>query len=480
MVLKSKSFPKPEGVSTLEEARQIIAQQSAAITALLARIEHLESWLAQNSRNSSKPPSSDGYNKPQPKSRRTKSGRPSGGQPGHKGTTLKAVEHPDETEILALQSCPRCGHSLIKQTVTGHVRRQVFDIPRPTLHVKEYCAEIKDCPCCKAAIKAEFPASVPQAVQYGPCLKASVVYLSHYQLLPYQRLQALLQDLFNVSISQGTIDTMLHRCHGHLEPHEEAVKTQLTQSPVAHFDETGMRMDKDLHWMHVCSTEHLTHYHFDKRRGTLAMDAMGILPEFKGHAVHDHWKPYYQYDCSHVLCNAHHLRELIHAHEQYGQCWAQKLIDCLLDAKSEVEAAIGRGKRSLPDDRLGYYQRRYSRVLREGRDALPTLEVPEVRRRGRKKQHPAKNLHDRLVRHKVEVMAYLYDFSMPFDNNLAERDLRMDKVKQKISGCFRSLKGAQVFARVRGYVSTSRKHSLNVFEAIMMAVKGQPFIPDCE
>ncbi len=168
---------------------------------------------------------------------------------------------------------------------------------------------------------------------------------------------------------------------------------------------------------------------------------------------------------------------VIHAHEQYSQGWASKLIGCLLDAKSEVEAAIDRGKRSLPDERLNYYQRRYSRVLREGRDALPILEAPKVKRRGRQKQHPAKNLHDRLVKHKTEVLAYLYDFSIPFDNNLAERDLRMDKVKQKISGCFRSLKGAQIFARVRGYVSTSRKHSLNVFDTITMAVKGQPFMP---
>lgn len=473
MALESKPFPKPEGIATLEEARQIIAT-------LVARIGHLESQLAKNSRNSSKPPSSDGYNKPKPKSRRTKSGLPSGGQPGHKGTTLKAVEHPDETKVLELQSCPHCGYSLIHHAVTGHVRRQVFDIPQPTLQVKEYSAEVKDCPCCKSAVKADFPAGVTQAVQYGPCLKASVVYLSHYQLLPYQRLQALLGDLFNTPISQGTIDTILHRCHDQLESHEVAVKTQLTQSSVAHFDETGMRMDKDLHWMHVCSNEALTYYHFDKKRGTVAMDAMGILPEFKGHAVHDHWKPYYQYDCDHVLCNAHHLRELIHAHEQYGQGWASKLIDCLLDAKSEVEAAIDRGKRSLSDERLQYYQRRYSRVLREGRDTLPILGAPKVKRRGRRKQHPAKNLHDRLVKHKTEVLAYLYDFSIPFDNNLAERDLRMDKVKQKISGCFRSLKGAQVFARVRGYVSTSRKHSLNVFDAIMMAVKGQPFMPDCE
>lgn len=474
MVLESKVLPKPEGIATLEEARQIIAT-------LLVRIEHLESRLAKDSRNSSKPPSSDGYNKPKPKSRRTKSSRPSGGQPGHKGTTLKAVEHPDETEVLKLQFCPRCGHSLVNQVVTGHVHRQVFDVPQqPMLQVKEYSAQIKDCPCCKAAVKAEFPSGVTQSVQYGPCLKASVVYLSHYQLLPYQRLQALLQDLFNASISQGTIDTILHRCHEGLERHEEAIKAQLTRSTVVHFDETGMRMDKALHWMHVSSNETLTYYHFDKKRGTVAMDAMGILPEFKGHAVHDHWKPYYQYDCAHVLCNAHHLRELIHAHEQYGQNWAPKLIDCLLEAKSEVDAAIGRGKPSLPGDRVEYYQRRYSRVLREGRDALPTLEVPKIERRGRKKQHPAKNLHDRLVKHKAEVLAYVYDFSIPFDNNLAERDLRMAKVKQKISGCFRSLKGAQVFARVRGYVSTSRKHSLNVFDAIMMAVKGQPFMPDCE
>lgn len=471
---------KSKDISTLEEARQIIAEQAATIAALLSRIEQLESQLAKNSQNSSKPPSSDGYNKPKPKSQRKKGSRPSGGQPGHKGTTLKAVEHPDDTEILVLEYCPGCGYFLDDQKSKGYERRQVFDIPQPKLHVKEYCAEIKDCPHCKKTVKTPFPADVTQAVQYGEYLKASVVYLSQYQLLPYQRLQTLLRDFFNAPISQGTIDTILHRCHDHLESFDEALIRQLTASPVTHFDETGMRMNKELHWMHVCSTEKLTYYHFDKKRGTLAMDAMGILPKFKGSAIHDHWKPYYQYDCAHALCNAHHLRELIHAHEQYGQCWAQKLIDCLLDAKSEVSAAMGRGRKSLPDHRLDYFQRRYSRLLREGREELPILDVPEVKRRGREKQHPMKNLHDRLVNHKYEVLAYVYDFSIPFDNNLAERDLRMDKVKQKISGCFRSLKGAQVFARIRGYLSTSRKNSLNVFDSIRMAVKGQPIIPDCQ
>jgi transposase len=477
MAVNLNAFPRPEEVSSLEQAREVIGLQAALIEELLSRIERLESQLAKTSRNSSRPPSSDGYRKPKPKSRRKQSTRVSGGQPGHKGTTLEAVEHADETEVLGVERCQRCGHSLVKQAVSGYERRQVFDVPAPRLHVKEYQAEIKECGCCGASQRAAFPEAVSQAVQYGECVKAMVVYLSQYQLLPDRRLQELLRDLFGVAISQGTLHTILNQCAERLEPFERAVEEQLIASPVAHFDETGMRVANELHWLHVCSTEKLTCYHIDKKRGAVAMDSMGILGRFEGTAVHDHWKPYYRYDNEHALCNAHHLRELIHAHEQHGQRWAQQLIECLLNAKAEVDVAIGRGRCSLAKARLDYHQRRYSRLLRQGREELAQIESPQGKRRGPRKQHPAKNLHDRLTRHKYEVLAFLYDFSIPFDNNQAERDLRMGKVKQKISGCFRSLNGAQAFARVRGYLSTARKNSLNIFDSLILAVKGRPYIP---
>lgn len=471
-------FPDPEAITTLEQAREVIMLQSALIKELLARVEQLESQRSKNSRTSSKPPSSDGYQKPKPKSRRTKSQRSSGGQPGHKGSTLKRVAQPDEIETLPLRDCHRCGQSLVAQAVKGTECRQVFDVPPPRLHVKAYHAEIKACPGCGKTSRAPFPAAVTQPVQYGQHIKAMVVYLSQYQLLPYRRLQELLHDLFNVHLSQGTIHTILNQCFARLHSFDQAAKMQLMDSPVVHFDETGMRIDTALHWLHVASTQQLTYYHFDDKRGTAAMQSMGILPQFNGTAVHDHWQSYYRYDCQHALCNAHHLRELTHTHEQHGQQWAQRLITCLLDAKVEVDAAIDRGRPTLPSHRQAYYQRRYSRLLRQGRDELPQLTPPQHKRRGRRKQHAAKNLHDRLVKHKYEVLAYVYDFSIPFDNNLAERDLRMGKVKQKISGCFRSTTGAQSFARVRGYVSTIKKNSLNVFDSLVLAVNGQPVMPD--
>jgi transposase len=246
---------------------------------------------------------------------------------------------------------------------------------------------------------------------------------------------------------------------------------------VAHFDETGMRIANELHWLHVCSTETLTCYHFDRKRGTQAMDAVGILGQFEGTAVHDHWTPYYRYDNDHELCNAHHIRELIHAHEHHGQRWAQQLIECLLDAKAEVEAVIGRGRSSLARPHLDYHQRRDNRRLRQGREELARFEPQHGKWRGSRKQHPAKNLHDRLTGHKSEVLAFPYDFSIPFDSNQAERDLRMGKVKQKISSCFRSRHGAQAFARVRICSSTVRKNSLNIFDSLVSAIKGRPYIP---
>ena len=286
-----------------------------------------------------------------------------------------------------------------------------------------------------------------------------------------------MKDVLGVALSQGTISNLQKRCHGKLEYFEERTKELLIQEDVVNFDETGMRVNKHLHWMHVACTDSLSLYHLDPGRGVAAMDAMGILPEFSGRAVHDHLQAYYQYACDHGLCNAHHLRELIYALEQYGQHWAQRLIDCLIEAKEEVEQYRLSGHQSLPKERLVYYKRRYSRILRAGRCEIPVLPEPAEPKRGRKKQHKAKNLHDRLSKHKAEVLAFIEDFNVPFDNNIAERDLRMNKAKQKISGCFRSLQGGQRFARIRSYISTLRKQSENVVDSLADVFNGSPFIP---
>jgi transposase len=472
-------IPKAEEVSSLEQAREVITQLIGLVKVLQTCVEALEAKLAKNSRNSHKPPSSDGYDKPQPKSRRKKSHRRPGGQRGHKGHTLSQVDTPDERRRYVLSRCPLCGCSLKHISAHGHERRQVFDVVPAKRHVIEYQAEIKQCPYCQRSVKAAFPEGVEHPVQYGAQLEALVSYYSQYQLLPYQRIQELFQDVMNVPLSQGSIATKLDRSYGQLEGFEANIKAQLIASPVVNFDESGMRVNNAGHWLHVASTSTLTYYYIHPKRGIEAMDEIGILPQFTGCAIHDHWAAYYRFGCQHGLCNAHHLRELIYVEEQYNQRWAARLQACLLQAKEEVEEAKRRGWRSLSRDRIAYHQRRYSRILRQGAEELPVLEPPPTPpKRGRPKQHRAKNLHDRLKQHKYEALAFIYDFSVPFDNNLGERDIRMTKVKQKISGCFRSARGASSFARIRSYISTAKKQGKNVLGSLVAAFQGQPLLPE--
>ena len=460
---------------TLEQALEIIQGFRERILALETENQNLKNQLSKNSRNSSKPPSSDGYEKPKPKSRRQNSNRKSGGQKGHPGSTLETVAHPDHIIEHAVLACIYCKKQLKAKSISDYEARQVVDISPVKPSVTEHRAQIYHCPYCGHRNKGDFPENVARPIQYGDRIGAWVVYFGHYQLLPYKRLQEMFQDVFGVGLSQGTLSNLQKRCYDKLAFFESTVKEKLISSDIAHFDETGMRVNKHLHWMHVACTDTLSLYHLDAKRGRVAMENMGILPNFQGRAVHDHLKAYYQYHCDHGLCNAHHLRELIYALEQHGQRWAEKLIECLLEAKEEIDQQQG----PLAQTRITYYKRRYSRLLRAGLAEIPLL--PESTnsppKRGRKKQHKVKNLHDRLTKHKSEVLAFVEDYAVPFDNNQAERDLRMNKAKQKISGCFRSLEGGKRFARIRSYISTARKQSQNVLGALTDAFGGSPFIP---
>ncbi len=460
-----------------EDLIALLLEQSAIIAKLTKEIEELKNKLAKNSRNSSKPPSSDGYDKPKPKSQRKKSGQPSGGQHGHKGSTLKQVESPDRIKEHKVLKCKNCGANLSTPKCSDYEARQVFDLPKIEVTVTEHRAQIITCPCCETQSKAAFPINVTQAVQYGTQLQATTTYLSQYQLLPYKRLQELLCDLFQVKLSQGTLNRILHKGYTHLELFDSEAKEILRQSDVVHFDESGIRVKNDRYWLHVASTDQITHYHIDPKRGHTAMDEMGVLPDYQGVAVHDHWGSYYRYHCQHVLCNAHHLRELTFAEEEHEQQWARKIKSCLLEAKEEIENAIEAGRTSLELSRVIYFSRRYSRLLRIGLAEVPVLPKDKNKTRGKVKQHKVKNLHDRLTNHKKEVLAFLNDFSLPFDNNLAERDVRMVKVKQKISGCFRSKQGARVFSRIRGYLSSVRKQGYNAFNALIDAFEGNALVP---
>jgi transposase len=464
----------------------IILQLLGWIAALRGHDKNLRARLAQSSRNSSRPPSSDGPDKPAPKSQRKRTGRKPGGQAGHEGVTLemkKVAGHYEYCKLDLSEKC--CDESLALADILDDVRRQLWELPPPPpLQVTEWRAQSRRCRKCGKVHTAKFPAHIAQQVQYGARVQAITAYLSQEQLLPYKRTQDMLRDLFGVDISQGTIKNILFRAHKALFDFELRMIALLIAMGLVHFDETGIYVKGkgNKYWLHVACTETHTLYHADKRRGTLGMKRMGVLPRFKGTAVHDHWESYFTFDCTHVLCNEHHLRELTYAYEQYQQSWAQKLIACLVQAKDEINAAKQGGKSALPPGRLTYFSELYDSTLEKGKKEVLLLPVPKPpknpRKSGKPAQHKIMNLYDRLVESKVSTLAFMYDFSIPFTNNQAERDVRMIKVKLKISGCFRSILGAQMFARTRSFISTARKQGIGVLDALtdLFSGKARPLI----
>lgn len=444
---------------------------------LRKRVDELEQQLAKNSRNSGKPPSTDGFKKPAPKSLRKKGDRNSGGQPGHPGHTLKMADKPDDIEHHRVEHCGCCGRSLAGQAPAGIEKRQVHDLPPIRLVVTEHRAESKRCTCGHLN-KAKFPEGVNAPAQYGPGVKAAAVYLKHYQFIPYERTCELLADLFGCPMSEGALATILAKSHELAAEPAAKIKTLIERAPVVHFDETGSRVEGKRWWMHSASTAGATHYDVHRKRGGEAIDEIGILPDFKGRAIHDFWKPYFGYTCPHGLCNAHHLRELTFVHEQLKEDWAKRMIDCLLDMKEAADQS-GRTSSPLSKTRIRAFERRYQSILDEGYAANPLKPLPTraKKKRGRRKKSKARNLLERLDHHRSEVLAFLYDFEVPFDNNLAERDIRMMKVQQKISGTFRSEEGARAFCRIRGYISTARKNAVGAMDALTRLFEGNPFVP---
>lgn len=447
---------------------------------LSERLQQVEDRLSKNSSNSGKPPSTDGYENPAPKSRRKRSGKKSGGQKGHEGHTLKMVEKPDEIMVHPVESCAYCRKSLKKVEAVGVEKRQVLDLPEVRLVATEHQAEIKHCLGCHKLTKAAFPLGVTQAVQYGKRIKSQMVYFHEYQLLPLERTSETFHDLYNQDIAEGTILSACQELAEQVAPVQEAVKEHLTYTAkVVRFDESGARVTGKLHWFHVSCNERLTYYAVHAKRGKIAMNEIGILPNFKGRAIHDDLPSYFRYGCDHGLCNAHHLRSLEFLLERYPQAWVKKLKELLLEIKAAVEKAVAKAKTRLPAKMLDHFSSRYDTILKQGFKQCPSPAEPEgqKRKRGRPKQSFAKNLLDRLRDHQQAVLAFMYDFNVPFENNLAERDIRMLKVKQKISGCFRSFHGAEIFCRIRGYISTARKNGQCVLEALHSAFCGQPYYP---
>jgi transposase len=438
---------------------------------LQRRNAELEALIAKDSRNSSRPPSSDPPWAKRTRSLRRPSGRRPGGQVGHVGETRRLSERPRRTVEHRPRECRSCRASLDSAQVVGHRRQQVVEVVPARLRVTEHRLAVLRCRACGAETRGEFAGAVRSGVQYGSGVKARVLYLQQYQLLPYARTAEAMRDLFGCSLSTGTVANIVRECADGLLETELKIKRGLRRSALIHADETGLRVEGQLQYVHVTSNSRLTHYTAAAGRGRTAIEEADVLPRYRGTCVHDGWPAYSFYtQCRHALCGAHLLRELTFFAElsEETKAWATPLKQLLLEMKAEVERAGAEGGRRIADDKLVKLMGTYDRLIAEGLEAQPPPQVPEQVRR------QARNLLLRLGRRKEEVLLFLTDFAVPFDNNQAERDLRMVKLQQKVGGCFRSEEGARRFCRIRSYISTMRKHGRDVLLALERACAGAP------
>jgi transposase len=440
-------------------------------TALKAEIAELQARLKKDSHNSHKPPSSDGLRKRPafPKKRKGKRG----GQPGHSGKTLTMVDKPDNTITCKPDTCS-CGVSLQDTVGTVIERRQVFDLPEPTLSVTEYHRVRCQCPACGKRHEGVFPSEVNAPVQYGHGVLAFTTLLNTAYMLPFKKIHTLFADLFGYAINEGTLVRGNRVCYDALAPSSAAIKEQLQDSALCHFDETGVRVDGKLHWQHVVSTPSATYLFVHAKRGKDALhSSQSLLPGYRGWTVHDCWSSYFGFNaCRHALCGAHLLRELTAVAEQ-GSQWATQMHRLLLtlyrlsdDGRQTVE-----------------YSERWSRLYDTLCQRAQREEPPPQRthRRGKVKRTKGRNLLERLIKYKASVLAFAFYAEVPFTNNQAERDLRPVKVKQKIAGCFRTLVGAQHYVRIYSFISTARKQQRHVFKELRHLFMGDSFLiqPAC-
>ena len=478
-VISLIEFLQDQFQGSLDEMSKALAQLSETNKKLVDRIQVLEEKINKDSHNSNKPPSSDGLARRFGKNRQP-SGKKPGGQNGHEGTTLAMVKHPKHVRIHEVKTCHGCGMSLQHEKPQGYEARQVFDIPPIVVEVTEHRAQIKRCPHCGELSVAVFPEGVNHTTQYGARVMGFAVYLKNYGFLSYDRAVQAFADLFSIRLSAGTLASIDQRCARGVEGAVEEIRQKLIREKVVHFDETGLNINGELYWLHGAGTQGLTYYYPHKRRGSEADDQIGILPRLKGNAVHDNWKPYMKYDCSHSLCNAHQIRELTAVYEEGGQPWAQWMIGFLIESKQAVEQAKKAGKKRLAASEIREYENRYKTIIASGMKANPPpSRADSLGKRGRLKRSKARNLVERLDKLQKETLRYLHDFRVPFDNDLAERDIRMMRVQQKVSGSFRSYEGALAFCRIRSYISTIRKQGLSVIDAIMGAFEKDLTLTDC-
>ena len=441
---------------------------------LQAEVRRLRDLAAQNSRNSSRPPSTDGPEQPKPKSLRPNSGRKSGGQPGHPGRTLAFSQNPKHTEIHLLGKCA-CGEDLAGVSPAGYERRQVFDLPPLELACTEQQAEIKKCPGCRQTRTAPFPAGVTAPVQYGSNFRALLACFYDAQMGAGRRIREMCEELFGAPVSEGALQKARQEQFEALEPFEKRLGEILPREPVLLADETGVKVNKVTHWAHVLCTPKLTFFAAHPARGKEAIEAIGIIPRFTGWLMHDFLASYLAFDlCLHTFCKSHPLREWIFLFEQPQQAWAKDLHDLLLEMNRGVQA---RKALAAPwtDAELARWHDRYREVLGAGRQANPR--TPAQNAQTRPKQAKEQNLLGRLEECEPCILAFLWAWELPFANNGAERAGRIIKVRLKIPGCFRTLAGARRPVRIRSYIATLRKHGLPVLAYLRRALAGRPFLP---
>jgi transposase len=462
-------------IGVLQAENVELRQQVGALT---DRLKRLEEQLVKDSHTSHLPPSSDRFARTKKtKSLRQPSGKKPGAQPGHEGNTLYQVEQADQIIVHEVLSCAKCQRDLRALPSMQMERRQVVELPPKRLMVVEHQVQAKWCPACRAITKACFPQGVQAPVQYGPAFAAVAVYLSQQQLLPYARVCETIGDLIGPSMTVGTLKTLIERTAAALLPIEEQIKEHLIQSEVLHQDETSLKVQASRAWMHVCSSDQLTHYALHRSRGRAALDEIGIAPQFAGIAIHDGWQSYQGYPCLHALCNVHHLRELTFFSEVEKQSWASSMKELLLEMKAAVKLAKEAKQSELSPEQVQSYLSRYRGVLLSAHLELPLSTETGPPTKGRKKQSPARNLLDRFCKYEEQVLRFLLDFRVPFDNSQAERDIRMVKVQQKVCGGFRSLSLAHAFCAIRGYLSTLRKQGGSLLTALEQALCGHPVSP---
>jgi len=454
--------------ASIQSAKALIAKEKnlspalkVALDVLLLLVTILANRLGLNSKNSSKPPSTDPNRE---KKLKEPGDRKPGGQHGHIGTTLKQVSDPDQIKDIKLDRSTLPPGSY---RITGYETRQVVDIDISTF-VTEWRAEVIEHQNGKRYV-AQFPKDVTRPVQYGVGVKSNAVYLSQYQLIPYNRVEEQFQDQMGIPISAGTINNFNKDAFERLETFESWLKEQLKSSALIHCDETGINIGGKRRWLHNVSNEWFTFFYPHETRGSEANNDMGILPVYKGIICHDHWKPYFKYGGLHSLCNAHHIRELERAVEQDKQKWAEHMILLLKEINKATNDAGG----CLEKATSVHYRKLYRDLLLEAERECPPPEEPVEKKKGKTARSTARNLLERLRDFEEETLRFMDDELVPFSNNQAENDLRMTKVQQKISGCFRAMEGAKVFCRVRSYLSTCMKQGITASEGLRLLFEGK-------